>query len=99
MGALVAYRRDHAYRRAMGISAATLVVLCPILTLRWRILGAALAALLGQSLNLVLLMVEAGDVVRRGYLKAMGVAVLMAVIPVLSGTVFHVGFWASAGAL
>ncbi len=99
MGALVAHRRDHAYRRAFAISAATLLILCPILTLQWGIVGAALAALLSQSLNLVLFMAQARDVVRPERLKTLGVPALMAVIPVLSGTVFQLGFWASAAAL
>jgi O-antigen/teichoic acid export membrane protein len=99
MGALVAHHRDHAYRRAMATSAVTLLVLCPILTLRWGILGAALAALFSQVLNLVLFIAEARDMVRPEYLKTLGVPALMATIPVLSGTVFHLGFWASVVAL
>jgi len=99
MGGLVAHHRDHAFRRAMSASAATLLVLCPILTLRWGIVGAAFAVVLSQSLNLVLFVVEARDVVRPEYLKTLGVPVLMAAIPVLSGTVFHLGFWVSVAAL
>jgi O-antigen/teichoic acid export membrane protein len=99
MGGLVAHHRDHAYRRAMGTSAVALLVLCPILTLRWGMVGAALAAVFSQSLNLVLFVVEARDVVRPEFLKTLGVPALMAVIPVLSGTVFHLRFWASVVAL
>jgi hypothetical protein len=47
----------------------------------------------------MLFMALARKVVRPEFLKALGLPALMAVIPILSGTVFHLGFWASVAAL
>jgi O-antigen/teichoic acid export membrane protein len=99
MGALVAYRRDHAYRTGYAISAAALLVLCPVLTLRWGIVGAALAALFSQILNLALFIAKSPHLVTTESLKALGLAAVIAVIPISLGTVFHLGFWVSVAAL
>jgi len=99
MGVIVAHRRDRAYSRVYAASTATLLVLCPLLTLRWGIAGAALAALLSHSLGLLLFMALARNVVRPEFLKALGLPALLAVVPVLSGTAFHLGFWTSAATL
>ena len=99
MGVLVAYRRDHAYRTGYGISAMALLVLCPILTLRWGIVGAALAALFSQILNLALFMTESRYLVRTEPLKALSLPAVIGIIPILLGTVFHLGFWVSVAAL
>jgi len=99
MGGLVAHHRDHAYRRGLAVSSATLLVLCPILTLRWGIIGAAIAAALSQVVNLILFMVDARDLVHPEYIKTLGVPVLMAAIPVLLGMIIHLGFWTSVTAI
>jgi len=99
MGALVAHRRDHAYRRVFAISAVTLLILCPILTLQCGIVGAALAALLSHSLSLVLFVGQARDLVHPELVRTLGVPALMAVLPILSGTVFGFGHWVSVAAL
>ena len=99
MGGLVAHNRDGAYRRGMAISAAVLVILCPILTFRWGILGAAIAALVCQSLNLALFIIDSKDIVRPHYSRALSLPAIMAMIPIIYATFFHVGFWASAAIL
>jgi O-antigen/teichoic acid export membrane protein len=99
MGGLVAHKRDDAYRRGMAISAVVLVILCPILTFRWGILGAAIAALLCQSLNLILFIIDSKDMVRPHYSRAFSLPAIMAMIPIMCATIFHVGFWASAAIL
>jgi len=99
MGALVAYRRDHAYRTGYGMSAAALLVLCPILTVWWGIVGAALAALSIQILNLALFMTKSRHLLKTESLKALGLPAVIAVIPILLGKVFHLGFWVSGAAL
>ena len=99
MGGVVAHRRDHAYRWVYAASTATLLVLCPLLTLRWGIVGAALAALLSHTLSLVLFMALSRDVVRPEFFKPLGLPAFMAVIPVLSGRILHLGFWVSLASL
>jgi len=95
MGALVPYRRDHSYRKMLLVSGVVLLVLCPVFTLRWGPNGAALAALISQMLILLLFIVEARDLVQPDHVKALAFPVLVAVVPLLPGMVFHLGFWYS----
>jgi O-antigen/teichoic acid export membrane protein len=99
MGALVAHRRDHAYRKALVISVVGLLALCPVLTVRWGLEGTAVAVLLSQGLSLGLFMAETRDVVRAEHLKTLGVPALVGIIPVFVGAVFHLRFWMSVAAL
>lgn len=99
VGALVAHRRDHAYRKALMISAAALLILCPALTLRWGLVGTAAAALLSQGLSLVLFSLETQDIICAEHLKTLGVPVLVGMVPVLAGILLHVGFWTSVAVL
>jgi len=96
MGALVAHRRDHTYRKALVISGVVMLVSCPIFTMRWGAEGAAVAVLLGQALSLGLFMVETRDIVQAGHLKILAASALIGTIPLIFGAVFHLGFWASA---
>jgi O-antigen/teichoic acid export membrane protein len=96
MGALVAHRRDHAYRKALVISVVVMLLLCPIFTVRWGPEGAAVAVLLGQALSLGLFMVETRDIVHVKLLKTLGASVIIGTIPLIFGAVFQLGFWASA---
>jgi O-antigen/teichoic acid export membrane protein len=95
MGVLVTHHRDHAYRRALLISAVAMLVLCSLLTVRWGPGGAAIAVLLGQVLSLVLFMAETRDIVRVGHLKILALPALVGLVPVLGGMILHVGFWIS----
>jgi len=72
MGGLVAHRKDHAYRRALVISGSALLVLCPALTLRWSLVGAAVAVVFCQGISLVLFMVETRHFVHAEHIKALG---------------------------
>ena len=96
MGALVAHRRDHSYRKALVISVVVMLALCPIFTVRWGPVGAAVAVLLGQALSLGLFMVETRDIVHAKLLRILGASALIGTIPLIVGAVFHLGFWASA---
>ncbi len=98
-GALVAQRKDHAYRRALFISVVMMLVLCPILTVRWGPEGAAVAVLLGQCLSLVLFMVETRHFVHAEHIKALGPPALIGVALVLVGAALHLRFWSSVAAL
>jgi O-antigen/teichoic acid export membrane protein len=99
MGGLVAHRKDHAYRRALVISGGALLVLCPALTLRWGLVGAALAVVFCQGLSLVLFMVETRHFVRAKHFKALGPPTLIGTALVLAGAAFHLRFWSSVAAL
>lgn len=99
MGGLVACCRDHAYRQALSISAVALLVLCPILTVKWGLMGAALAALFSQGLNLVLFMAETRAIICAEHFKALGLPIVIGAIPIIVGELFAFGFWTSAAAL
>jgi O-antigen/teichoic acid export membrane protein len=99
MGGLVAHRKDHAYRRALVISGGALLVLCPALTLRWGLAGAALAVVFCQGLSLVLFMVETRHFVRAEHFKALGPPALVGIALVLVGAMFHLRLWSSVAAL
>ena len=99
MGALVTHRRDHSYRKALAISVVMMLILCPIFTFRWGPEGAAVAVLLGQASSLVLFMMETRDIVHADHLRILGSSALIGTIPVVFGTVFHLGFWVSVVAL
>lgn len=99
MGALVTYRRDAAYRKALLLSAVALLVSCPVLTLRWGLEGAALAVLLSQALSMTLFVAKTWDIVDAEHLKTLGLPGLIGLVPLLPGVLFHLGFWYSAAAL
>jgi polysaccharide transporter, PST family len=99
MGGLVAHRKDHAYRRTLVISGGVLLVLCPTLTLRWGLAGAALAVVFCQGLSLVLFMVETRHFVRAEHFKALGPPALIGIALVLAGAAFHLRFRSSVAAL
>ena len=99
MGGLVAHRKDHAYRRALVISGGALLVLCPALTLRWSLAGAALAVVFCQALSLVLFMVGTRHFVRAQHFKALGPPALIGIALVLVAAAFHLRFWSSVAAL
>ncbi len=95
MGALVTHRRDLTYRKSLAVSVVMMLVLCPTFTFRWGPQGAAVAVLLCQGLSLVLFMLETRDIVHAKHLRILGISALIGTIPVVFGTVFHLGFWVS----
>ena len=99
MGGLVAHRKDHAYRRALVISGGALLLLCPTLTLRWGLAGAALAVVFCQGINLVLFMMETRHFVHAEHFKALGPPALIGMVPLLPGVVLHRGFWFATATL
>ena len=99
MGGLVAHRKDHAYRRALVISGGALLVLCPVVTLRWGLAGAALAVVFCQGISLALFMVETRHFVRAEHFKALGPPALIGIALVLAAAAFHLRFWSSVAAL
>jgi polysaccharide transporter, PST family len=99
MGALVANRRDRAYRRVLVISLGVMLVLCPILTVKWGIEGTAVAVLVGQAVSLALFAAKSGDVVHAEHLRTLALPLMIGMIPLVPGILFHLGFWSSAASL
>lgn len=97
VGVIVSHRKDHVYRRSLAAAAALLLILCPILTLRWGYLGAAVAALAGQALCLLLFQLEAHRLVRVEHLKATAVPLLLGIGAVSLGLLLHLPFWGACG--
>jgi PST family polysaccharide transporter len=97
VGVIVSHRRDHVYRRSLAASASLLLVLCPILTLHWGDLGAAIAALIGQAFCLLLFQVETHRLVRMEHLKTLAIPVLLGIGTAGIGFALHLPFWGACG--
>lgn len=99
MGVLVTHGRDRAYRKVLLISAALMLVLCPMFAMRWGLEGAAAAVSLSQGLSLVLFLVESNDLVRIGHVKTLGLPLLIGIVPLLPRLIFRDAFWYSVALL
>jgi O-antigen/teichoic acid export membrane protein len=99
VGALVTHRLDHVYRRTLVASVGLLLVLCPILALHWGVLGAAVAALLGQGLCLTIFSVESRHLLRVDHLRLLAVPVCAGFAAVGAGAALHLGLWGGIAVL
>lgn len=99
VGALVSHRRDRVYRRTLAASAAVILVLCPILALRWGGVGAAIAALASQGLSLMIFAVETRRLVRVEHFRMLVLPVFAGLVPVALGAALHLGFGEAVVAL
>jgi O-antigen/teichoic acid export membrane protein len=92
-GVLLASHRDQAYQKVLLATTALFLLLCPLLTIRWGIRGAALATLLSQVFSSVLFSIGSRGLVRPRHVHALLLPCLFGLGAGIFGLLLHLSLF------